>query len=290
MRFAWIDAERAHHSVAALCRLLGVTRQGYYQWRSRGPSTRERDDERLEKAVCRVHAESRGTYGSPRIHAALRDEGRRVSKRRIERAMRAHGLIARGKKRFRVTTVRDESHPVEPNRLDRDFRVDAPNRVWVGDITYIWTGEGWSYLAVVIDLFARRVVGWALDTDVSTALTLRALSMAITQRGCHEGLIFHSDRGCQYTSIEYRKACESAGIVQSMSRKGNCWDNAVAESFFATIKRELIHGTRWTNHQQLRPAVFEYIEVFYNRQRRHSTLRFQTPARTEHHYNAAVAA
>jgi putative transposase len=290
MRFEFIHAEKAFFAVSALCRVLGVSRQGYYAWANRPESARRQSDRVLEERVRAVHESSRGTYGSPRVQAALRHQGLRVGKRRIERSMRQLGLHGRRPRRFRTTTVRDGEHPVAPNTLDREFRAAHPNAAWVTDITYVRTTQGFSYLAVIIDLFSRAVVGWAVDTDMSTALVLRALQMALLHRDPPEGLLHHSDRGCQYTSRAYREALAEAGIGASMSRKGNCWDNAVAESFFSTIKAELLDGTQWTSNAQLRAALFDYIEVFYNRQRLHSTLGYISPAEAETRYDAATAA
>lgn len=290
MRFAFIHAEKAFFAVSTLCRVLGVTRQGYYAWAKRPESARSQSDRELAEQVRAVHDESRGTYGSPRVQAALRRQGLRVGKGRIERSMRQLGLHGRRPRRFRTTTVRDGDHPVAPNTLDREFRAARPNAAWVTDITYVRTTQGFSYLAVIIDLFSRAVVGWAVDTDMSTAFVLRALRMALLHRDPPEGLLHHSDRGCQYTSRAYREALAEAGIGASMSRKGNCWDNAVAESFFSTIKAELLDGTPWTSNAQLRAALFDYIEVFYNRQRLHSTLGYISPAEAETRHDAATAA
>lgn len=267
-----------------------MTRQGYYAWAKRPESERVRADRELQEKVRAVHAKSRGTYGSPRIHAALRHENIRVSKRRIERLMRELGLVGRAKKRFRITTTRDESHPVAANLLARCFKAEQPNQRWATDITYIRTANGFSYLAVIIDLFSRAVVGWAVDTDISTELPLRALSMAQLHRRPAPGLLHHSDRGCQYTSFAYRSALAQAHITASMSRKGDCWDNAVAESFFSTLKTELVSRKRWASNQELRAALFDYIEVFYNRERLHSALGYITPAQAEANYHAANAA
>ncbi|MFT3922246.1 MAG: IS3 family transposase [Myxococcales bacterium] len=291
MRFAFIHAEKANFPVSALCRNLQVTRQGYYAFASRPPSPRADQDRALLERVGQVHAESRNAYGSPRVRKELRRRGIRVGKRRVERAMRSLGLCARPRRRFRVTTAANPRHPVEPNVLNREFRAERPNQRWVTDISYVWTDEGWCYLAVIIDLFSRTVVGWALDAMLSTQLPLAALDMALRRRRPDAaGLLHHSDRGCQYTSQEYRSELAQRGLSVSMSRKGNCWDNAVAESFFSTIKAELIHGRRWAGRLELRSAVFEYIEVFYNRRRLHSSLGYRTPAEFEKDYTAAQAA
>jgi putative transposase len=290
VKFALIHAEKALFPVAALCRLLGVTRQGYYAFAKRQASARVEQEAALCVRIRAVHAESNERYGSPRVLKQLRREGVRTSKRRVERAMRGMGLRARTHRRFRVTTAADPSHAVEPNLLARDFTAIKPNERWVTDITYVWTDEGWCYLAAILDLFSRSVVGWALDTTLSTTLPLRALDMAVRRRRPTTGLLHHSDRGCQYTSEDYRAALGNLGVVVSMSRKGNCWDNAVAESFFSTLKVELVHHRRWANRLELRSAVFEYIEVFYNRRRLHSSLGYKTPAEVESEYALDPAA
>ncbi len=276
MKFSLIHAEKAHFPVSALCRVLGVSRQGYYAHIARGPSDRTRDDAKLQERVRAVHDASKQRYGSPRVLAELKREGFAASKRRVERAMRSMGLSARPPRRFRITTTANERHLVAPNRLARDFTASRPNERWVTDITYVWTNEGWAYVAVILDLFSR------LPKD--------ALNMALTRRNTAEGLLHHSDRGCQYTSNEYRDELDAIGVTVSMSRKGNCWDNAVAESFFATLKRELVHRRRWSNRLELRTALFEYIEVFYNRRRLHSSIGYKTPAEVEHAYDLAQAA
>ena len=281
MKFDFILAEKANYPVVALCRNLGVSRQGYYAYVKRPPSKRAQRDQELRAAIVRIFEASRRTYGSPRVFEALRTEGIRTSKRRVERLMCELGLQARERKRYRVTTIADGSHPVAKNTLDRDFQADAPDQRWVTDITYIWTAEGWVYLAAIVDLFSRAVVGWALEDDLSTELPLQALRHALTRRDPEPGLLHHSDRGCQYTSRLYRDVLASEGIEVSMSRKGNCWDNAVAESFFATLKVELISRQTWATKRELRAALFDYIETFYNRERLHSTLGYKTPAQVE---------
>jgi putative transposase len=290
MKFAFIRAQKAHFPVAALCRILQVTRQGYYAFDKRPRSTRAANDAVLQERVRKVHQDSDCRYGSPRVQKALQRSGLRVGKRRVERAMRGMGLFARTRRHFRVTTAANPAHETAPNTLNREFSATQPNQRWVTDITYVWTDEGWCYLAVILDLFSRSVVGWALDANLSTNLPLAALDMALRRRAPASGLLHHSDRGSQYTSAEYRAALAQQGIEVSMSRKGNCWDNAVAESFFSTIKAELIHRHRWADSLELRSAVFEYIEVFYNRKRLHSSLSYQTPLEIEADYNAALAA
>ena len=204
--------------------------------------------------------------------------------------MRSMGLTARSPRRWRVTTAANPSHPIEPNVLARDFTAQRPNERWVTDISYVWTDEGWMYLAVIVDLFSRAVVGWALDTTLTAALPLAALNMAVRRRRPANGLLHHSDRGCQYTSREYRGALRALGVSVSMSRRGNCWDNAVAESFFATLKTELVYRRRWSTRFELREQVFEYIEVFYNRRRLHSSIGYKTPAQVEGEWALANAA
>ena len=288
MKFAFIHAEKALFPIAAMCRLLQVTRQGYYAYVRRPPSARVVADAELSEEIRRVFEETGETYGSPRVLRELHRRGFSASKRRVERAMRSMGLTPPTPRRHRRTTMREPSHPVAPNQLARDFAAQRPNERWVTDITYVWTDEGWAYVATILDLFSRSVVGWALDTTLSTRLPLRALASAVQRRRPEAGLLHHSDRGCQYTSADYRRALKSLGITASMSRRGNCWDNAVAESFFATLKNELIHRRRWRTRLELRNAVFEYIEVFYNRRRLHSSLDYKTPAEVEAMYAEAA--
>ena len=284
MKFAFIHAEKASFPVAPLCRLLEVTRQGYYAFARRPPSRRVLAEAELCEAIRKVFADSGETYGSPRVLRELRAGGVRTSKRRIERAMRGMGLTPPTPRKRVQTTVRDATHPVAPNELARDFSATRPNERWVTDITYVWTDEGWAYVATILDLFSRAVVGWAIDVAATTRLTLAALHSAVQKRRPTAGLLHHSDRGCQYTSAEYRQRLQALGVTVSMSRTGNCWDNAVAESFFATLKNELVHRRRWRSVLELRTALFEYIEVFYNRRRLHSSLDYRTPAAVEQEY------
>ncbi len=290
MRFAFIHAEKANHSIARLCRVLQVTRAGYYAWRDRGPSRTETRRRHVEELVQLIFLASYQTYGSPRVLAELREtHGIRVSKRTVENAMKTLGIQARKRKSFRNTTERDETRPVVANILDRDFAASRPNEKWVSDITYIQTAKGWSYLAVILDLFSRKVVGWSLRSDLTTELVLSAFNAALISRAPEEELVHHSDRGRQYTSYAFELAATQAGVRLSMSRKGNCWDNAVAESFFSTLKQELISRRTWRDEQDVRSALFEYIEVFYNRERRHSTLGYVSPEQFEVNHAAFVA-
>lgn len=289
MRFAFIHAEKASFPIAAMCRLFGVTRQGYYACARRPVSARVRNEAELCAAIRDVFTESGETYGSPRVLNELRNRGFQTGKRRVERAMRGMGLTPPRPRRHRATTKRNPAHPVAPNELNRDFTAQRPNERWVTDITYVWTDEGWAYLAVILDLFSRAVVGWALDATLATSLPLTALGSALSRRCPNAALMFHSDQGCQYTSALHREVLAQNGITVSMSRRGQCWDNAVAESFFATLKNELVYRHRWQNRHELRAAVFEYIEVFYNRRRLHSSLDYKTPAEVEDQYFAAAA-
>lgn len=264
-----------------MCRLLGVSRSGYYAWRDREPSTRKKEDAKLTEEIRQAYVLSRGTYGSPRIHTDLQEAGTRVSRKRIARLMRENGIRARRRNRYQVTTDSNHSMPIAPNLLGRQFNVEKPNIVWASDLTYIWTAEGWLYLAVVMDLFSRRIVGWAMDNHMRTELVMKALEMAIKQRNPAPGVIHHSDRGSQYASHEYRAALETAGMVCSMSRKGDCWDNAVVEAFFSTVELELLDHSLWMSHQAARTAIHDFIEVFYNRRRRHSYLGNISPVAKE---------
>ncbi|MBK6917963.1 MAG: IS3 family transposase [Deltaproteobacteria bacterium] len=292
VRFEFIQAERANFPVAMMCRLLEVSRSGFYASRRRPPSARSAETVRLEVAIAVAHSTSRKTYGSPRVHAEVRAAGWAVGRKRVAAIMRRKGLVGRARRRFRRTTEVDPNLAIAPNILDREFRMSAPNQTWATDITYVRTWEGWLYLAVVIDLFSRRVVGWAVADHIRTELCLDALSMAIGRRLPDAGLVHHSDRGCQYASDDYRRILRRHGLTCSMSRKGNCWDNAVAESFFSGLKTELIYRHAYRTRADAAKAITEWIEVFYNRHRRHSTLGMLSPADFEdfHRRNAAQAA
>ncbi len=261
-----------------MCRVLEVSTQGYYAWAKRKPSTRARANLRLVAAIKDIHAGSRRTYGAPRVRAELAAQGQQVGKNRVARLMRQEGIRARRKRKFRCTTDSKHDLPIAPNVLQRDFQTDAPNQAWVTDITYVWTLEGWLYLAAILDLFSRRVVGWAMSQYLDRGLALDALQMALRGRQPPPGLVHHSDRGCQYASLDYRGVLDAHGIVCSMSRKGDCWDNAVAESFFGSLKAELLNDQEFATRAEARSAIFDYIEVFYNRRRRHSYLGFLSPA------------
>jgi putative transposase len=277
VRFAFIAEEKAAFPVRLLCRTLQVSRAGFYAWQGRPPAPRARADNRLGLEIAAIHAESRERYGSPRVHAELADRGCRISRKRVARLMRARGLAARRRRRVRVTTHSRHPFPVAPNVLARQFERPQPDRAWVTDITYIPTGEGWLYLAVLLDLCSRLAVGWAMSERLTDDLTLDALGMALARRCPPQGLLHHSDRGSQYASGNYQRVLAQHGIVGSMSHRGNCWDNAVAESFFATIKVELVHDAAWATRAAARAELVEYLEVFYNGQRRHSALGYLSP-------------
>jgi len=277
VKYAWVDEQKVHHSVSNLCRNLRVSRSGYYASRRRPMSLRAREDTRLAALVVKAFRGGRGAYGSPRVLKELREHGERTSKKRVARLMRERLLFGRIRRRWRSAASVIETGHAEPNHLERRFDVDAPNRAWVTDITYVRTWEGWLYLAVVIDLFSRRVVGWAIQDHMHKELVLDALMMAIGRRMPMPGLVHHSDQGSQYGSDDYRRMLAAHGIECSMSRRGNCWDNAVVESFFATLKRELIYRRSWPTRDEAAASIDEWIDNFYNRERRHSYLGFRSP-------------
>jgi putative transposase len=276
--FRLVDAEKASYPVAALCRMLGVSKGGYYAWRGRPSSKRSREDITLTEKIREVHRRSRETYGSPRVHAELRALGVRCGRRRVARLMRVAGLrgCMRGKKRG--TTRRDPRAAPAPDLLRRDFVAARPNRVWLADITYVPTQEGFLYLAFILDAHSRKIVGWSMDSYMKTELVVDALQMAVWRRKPSAGLVHHSDRGAQYTAISLGKRLEEVGIVPSMGRTGTALDNAMAESFVATLKSELVHRRRFPDREVARSAVFEYLEGFYNRRRLHSALSYRSPA------------
>ena len=278
MRFALIDRAKAKFPVHRLCGVLGLSQSGYFAWRGRPACRRQRDDMVLLAHVRSGFALSNGTYGSPRMRRELQDAGLVVGRRRIARLIRDNGLQARHKRRFKRTTDSHHAGPIAPNLLDQDFTATGPNKKWGADISYVWTREGWLYLAVVIDLFARRVVGWATGDRLHRDLALAALRKALTMRRPAAGLIHHSDRGSQYCSIDYQAELEKNAILVSMSGKGNCYDNAMVETFFKTLKSELVWRTVFYTRQQADRAIGRYIDEFYNPVRRHSALNFTSPA------------
>jgi putative transposase len=282
MKFRFIQAQSGRHRTAGMCQALGVSRGGYYGWLSREESLRIRQDRLLLAQIRAAYQRSRRRYGSPRIHAELCADGVACGRHRIARLMRQDQLVARARRRFKTTTQASAVNPVAPNELKRQFQVTEPDAFWNGDITYIWTVEGWLYLAVLLDLFSRRIVGWATSDRLTEQLALSALEQALGQRRPKLGLLHHSDRGSQYSSRAYRQELAVRGIAVSMSRRGNCWDNAPAESFFSSLKTELFAGEPVPpTRDAARQALFEYIEVFYNRKRRHSALGYQSPVHFE---------
>ena len=286
MRFRFIAAERAHHTVTILCRCLQVTTSGFYAWCRRPESTHARTDRRLKVLVRASFEESQQRYGSPRVYEDLIEQQEHVSRKRVVRLMQEDGLKARVRRRYKHTTMSDHDRPVADNLLDRKFEAEAPNQRWVGDTTEFVIGtSGKLYLAVIVDLFSRFVVGWAVSAVNDRHVTIKALEMALKRRCPAAGLLHHSDQGCTYASEDYQDALDAHGIVCSMSRRGNCYDNAVMESFFSTVKSEL--GDQFASNSDAKRELFDYIEVFYNQRRRHSTLGQISPAAYERRTQAA---
>jgi transposase InsO family protein len=281
VKFAFIAAKRGDFPVAWMCRRLEVSSSGFYRWDSAEESERARYDRQLGTKIRALHAASDGTYGSPRIHRDLIAEGKAISRKRVARVMRDNGLVGEAPRRFRRTTDSKHQLPIADNIVARNFAPPAPNQVWAADITYVRTWAGWLYLAVVIDLFSRRVVGWAVADHMRKELVLSALTMAFDARRPSAGLVCHSDRGSQYASQAHRDALDHHGAICSMSRKGDCWDNAVVESFFGTLKQELLYRRAWPTRAAAIEAIGEYIERFYNTRRRHSTLGYLSPLEYE---------
>jgi putative transposase len=289
MRFAFIDREKAAHSVARLCRVLKVSPSGYYAWRRRGPSARTQRDAQLSEAIIARHRRSRGTYGALRIHADLRASGIRCGRKRVARLMRAAQLVGVHRRRSLVTTRRAPEAPTAPDRVQRRFTTPAPNRLWTADITAIPTQQDWLYLAVVLDVYSRRIAGWAMAEHLQTPLVLQALEMAVQTRRPAPGLIHHSDHGSQYTSLRYGTRCAQAGILPSLGTVGDCYDNAITESFFASLECELLARQTFASPAHARLAVFDYIAAFYNTQRRHSALGYLAPSAFEREGQRDVA-
>lgn len=279
--FQLVHAERALYPVAFSCRVLGVSRSGYYRWSGATVSMRARADEKLSAEVREIHGEHKGRYGSPRVHRELRARGCRVGRKRVARLMRQEGLRGRTPRRFRKTTDSRHRHRIAPNLLARDFTASAPNKVWVGDMTYVPTRDGWLYLAVLLDLFSRRAVGWAMSDHIDTELALNALEMAHDQRRPAAGLIHHTDRDGRYASDDYQAALWEKEMNPSMSGKADCWDNAVAESFFATLEKELLADESLKTRAETRTEIADYIESYYNNTRRHSYLDYVSPLEFE---------
>ena len=282
--YTFMQAEKANYRVSAMCRILNVSKSGFYGWRDRPPSKRAEVDALLSEKIARIHKDSRGIYGAPRIHFELRTLGVRCARKRVARLMREAGLFGCGGRRRRMRTTlrsRVEHTPPAPDLVKRNFTPEAPDRLWVADITYVRTWEGWLYLSFVLDTYSRKVVGWSMANHLKTELVLDAVNMAIYNRRPAPGLIHHSDRGSQYTSVEFGKRLREEVLLPSMGSVADAYDNSMAESFISTLKRELVHRHSWPNRQMVRTAIFEYIEGFYNTRRRHSALGNFSPTEYE---------
>ena len=290
MRYRFMQEHEEQFRIGTMCRVLLVSRSGYYSWRNRPQSRRAKENERLLVRIEAAHKKSKKTYGSPRIHRQLVKDGVACSRGRVARLMRDAGIRAKQKRKFVVTTDSKHGLPVAENLLDRQFDVDTLNTVWTADITYIPTDEGWLYLSAVMDLCSRGIAGWSMDERMKTDLALDALTMAYERRNPGIGLLHHSDRGSQYASEDYQNLLKTYGMQVSMSRKGDCWDNAPMESFFHTLKTELTHHKKYQTREEARRDIFEYIEVFYNRQRLHSSLGYKSPAEFESEFQPAAYA
>lgn len=290
MKYAWIEGQRLYHRIETLCRVLSVSRAGYYSWRGRRASRRTIENERLLVEIRALYFANRGRYGSPRLHDELKDRGIHVGRHRVARLMSRAGLHAKAASRFKATTNSSHNQEVAPDLLQRDFYAAAPDTVYVGDITYVWTDEGWMYLAVWIDLYSRMVVGWAMERTLNTSLVCAAFERACMRRSPAAGIVVHSDRGAQYASGAFKSMLKRVGARQSMSLKGDCWGNAVAESFFHSFKVEAVYGERFETRRKMEYETFDYIERFYNKKRKHSTLGLRSPLEFEQQYSLRAAA
>jgi putative transposase len=288
--FEFVEREKVNHAIALLCRVLGVSASGYYAWRKRPPSDRATEDAQLTEQIVTIHARSRQTYGAPRIHAELLAEGVGCGRKRVARLMRQAQLVGCHRRRSVGTTQREPAAPVAPDRVDRQFVASSPNVLWTADITFVPTWMGFLYLAVVLDVFSRWIVGWAMADHLRTDLVLFALDMALWNRRPDPGVIHHSDHGCQYTSVAFGQHCQDVGIDRSMGSVGDCYDNAITESWFATLECELLDRQVFRTHAEARTAIFEYIEGFYNTHRRHSALGYLAPAEFERQVVTEAAA
>jgi putative transposase len=284
MRYAWIREHQKEYPVQAMCVVLEVSDSGYYDWRDRPASERQQRHQRITQAATRVHYQYKRIYGYRKVHEELAADGVRCCEETVRQVMRENGLKSKVKRKFVITTDSDHSEPMAENILNRDFSAQRPNEKWAADITYIATGEGWLYMAAVMDLFSRRIVGWATSENIDAALAASALKMAIEQRHPDAGLLHHSDRGVQYASQDYQAILRTCQMTCSMSRKGNCWDNAVMENFFGSVKSEWLSDQTLATRQSAKESLFKYIEVFYNRQRRHASLGYVSPAAYEEQY------
>ena len=295
MKYQFIQEHRKQFTLPVLCRMLQVTCNAYYAWQQRPRSQRVQQDEQLLIHIRTIYDQSQARYGSPRVHQEIQAQGIRCGEKRVARLMREHHLVVRSARKFVVTTDSQHTHPVAANQLNREYQVEVVtdvNHVWASDITYVPTAEGWLYVAVVLDLKSRKVIGWGMEATLAQPLVTGALEMALGQRQAALGLLHHSDRGSQYASHSYQELLQMQGITCSMSRRGNCWDNAPVESFFATLKKELVHRENYRTREEAKASLFHYIEVFYNRQRRHSALGYLSPDEYEQRLQqpAAMAA
>lgn len=287
MKYRFIEESRSEFVVEKMCLAMEVSRSGYYAWIGRGKSNRAMANEELDQAIREVYKRSSERYGSPRITEELKAEGVRCSENRVARRMQVNGIVAKAKRRFKVTTKSKHNHPVAENLVNQNFNTKRPNQIWVSDITYVWTREGWLYLAIILDLFSRQIVGWAMSHSLSQEFVLNAFKQALWRRKPASETIFHSDQGVQYACQAFRDLLKEHRFIQSMSDKGNCYDNAVAESFFHTLKTELVYFESYQTRDEARKSIFEYIEIFYNRERRHSTLNYLSPVNFELLHKAA---
>lgn len=287
MKFRFISEHREIFRVGRMCNILDVSRSGYYAWLKRPESLRRKENRKLTIQIKVIYGKKRKIYGSPRIHKELNEKGIKCSRNRVARIMKQEGIRAIVPRKYKATTDLKHSLPVAPNLLEQDFDIKEPNKVWLADITYISTVEGWLYLAAIMDLGCRRIKGWAMSDRLTKGLALDALKMAICNHPKTAGIIHHSDRGSQYASTDYQKLLKDNGLICSMSRKGNCWDNAPMESFFHTLKTEWVYGFKYDTRREAKASLFEYIEIFYNRQRRHSALQYMNPCQYELYKMAA---
>lgn len=284
----FIKENRENYPLKLMCRVLRINRSGYYKWLRRQCTNKELEDKMLLEIIRFHYNKSNSRYGSPRITAAIRRSGMIVNRKKVARVMRIHNIQAKTKKRFKSTTKQNSKAQASENLLKGNFRADEKNKIWTSDITYLWTSEGWLYLAVVMDIYSRKIVGWSVSSRIKTELINRALTMAVTHRDPSDGLIFHSDRGSQYTSEKFRKLLETYRMVQSMSSSGNCYDNAITESFFHTLKTELVNFEKYETREQAKRSIFQYIEIFYNRQRLHSAIGYSSPVEFEENKNVEL--
>jgi putative transposase len=281
VKYKFIDVERSLYSIRLLCRVLEISKSGYYKWVGNKRFSKKDEYRALVDKIEKIHSDSRKTYGSPRVFQKLKKAGEKISKNTVAKLMNENNIMAKTKKKFKLTTDSKHNLNVSPNLLARNFNPENINEAWCGDITYIHTNEGWLFLATVIDLYSRKIIGWSMNKRMKKSLVVDAMNMALGQRKTATGVIFHSDRGSQYCSNEFRKVLKRNSIMQSMSRKGNCWDNAVAESFFSTLKKDLVFHEEFETREEAKRKIFEYIEVFYNRERIHSVLDFKSPIEYE---------